>query len=110
MKNQKRYLIWVSFDLGVGGDYEGMYRWLDNHKAKECGDNCATLHYSSKANLLAELKKDLKGSVRLNEKRNRVYVVYREDSKIKGAFVIGRRRQAPWTGYGVLEEEAVDEE
>ena len=22
--------IWLSFDLGVSGDYEGMYMWLDD--------------------------------------------------------------------------------
>ncbi len=109
MGSEKNHLIWVSFDLGVGGDYEGMYRWLDNHKAKECGDSCAVLSYPSKTDLRAELKKDLKHSVSLNEKKHRVYVVYQEGTKTKGAFLIGRRRQAPWTGYGVLEEEGVDE-
>ena len=27
--------IWLSFDLGIGGDYPGLYKWLDNHKAIE---------------------------------------------------------------------------
>lgn len=33
--------IWLSYDLGVQGDYEGLYRWLDNKKASECGDSLA---------------------------------------------------------------------
>ena len=23
--------IWISYDLGIGGDYDGLYRWLANH-------------------------------------------------------------------------------
>jgi hypothetical protein len=38
--------IWISFDLGVKGDYEQLYAWLDNHGAKECGPNLATLRYA----------------------------------------------------------------
>ena len=28
--------IWLSFDLGISGDYEGMYAWLDDKNAQEC--------------------------------------------------------------------------
>jgi hypothetical protein len=31
--------VWISYDLGVQADYEGMYAWLDEHQAKECGDS-----------------------------------------------------------------------
>lgn len=34
--------IWLSFDLGVSGDYEGMYAWLDDKRAKECGSSVAS--------------------------------------------------------------------
>ena len=34
----KTSTIWISYDLGVRGDYEGLYAWLDSHGAKECGD------------------------------------------------------------------------
>ena len=37
--------IWLSYDLGVRGDYEGLYAWLDKHQAKECGDNIAYFVY-----------------------------------------------------------------
>ena len=26
--------VWISYDLGVRGDYEGLYAWLDAHDAK----------------------------------------------------------------------------
>ena len=31
-------MIWLSYDLGVDGDYENLYAWLDHKEAKECGD------------------------------------------------------------------------
>lgn len=34
-------VVWLSYDLGAKGDYDGLYSWLDNHKAKECGDSIA---------------------------------------------------------------------
>ena len=37
----RRY--WISFDLGLQGDYDALYAWLDKHEAKECGENVATL-------------------------------------------------------------------
>lgn len=30
--------IWISYDFGVREDYEGIYTWLDEHGAIECGD------------------------------------------------------------------------
>ena len=33
--------FWLSYDLGVGGDYPGLYQWLDDHQAVVCGNNMA---------------------------------------------------------------------
>ena len=38
-------VMWMSYDLGVKGDYEGLYAWLDDHDAKECGNSVAFLRY-----------------------------------------------------------------
>lgn len=103
-------IVWITFDLGVRGDYEGLYEWLDGRRAKECGDSAAVLQYDVKSDLVAELKRELKKAVNLT-KRSRIYVIYTdESSRIKGSFLFGKRKQAPWTGYGsVEEEETVDE-
>ena len=37
--------IWLSYDLGIRGDYESLYSWLDDHEAKECGDSVAFLSF-----------------------------------------------------------------
>lgn len=102
--------LWISFDLGVNGDYEGMYAWLDNHAGRECGDSVAVIEYEPGSDLLADLKSDIERSVELN-KKSRLYVIYRSDDgrKIKGSFLLGSRKQAPWTGYGASEEESSDE-
>ena len=102
-------LIWVSFDLGVSGDYENMYAWLDDHQAKECGDSVASFRFSCDGDLAESLKTEIENAVSLN-KRSRVYVVYRDGGKLKGRYIIGRRKSAPWDGYGTHEEHDDDEE
>jgi hypothetical protein len=94
--------VWVSFDLGVSGDYDGMYSWLASHDAQECGDNIAFISFVPKSDLLDELKKEIKQAVHI-DKKTRIYVIYRsEEGKAKGTFLFGARRQAPWTGYGIV--------
>jgi len=102
--------IWVSFDLGLNGDYEGMYGWLDEHKAKECGDNFAFVRYPFSKNPVEAVKRGIKNRVTL-DKRSRIYMIYLNDEgKMKGTFIFGARKQPPWTGYGATaEEESIDE-
>jgi hypothetical protein len=92
--------IWISFDLGVRGDYEGIYTWLDRNGAKECGDSVAFLNYEFSGELLNALKKDLEESFEIS-KKTRIYVMYRESDamKMKGQFIIGGRKASPWEGY-----------
>ena len=57
--------IWLSYDLGVSGDYEGIYAWLENHDAKECGSSVAFLKsYEFEGDLLESLKADIEEAVR----------------------------------------------
>lgn len=103
-----KQLCWMSFDLGVKGDYEGLYTWLDNWGAKECGTSTATLHFDSQYDFITEFKQDLQNNVDLS-KHDRIYVIWREGDKMKGRFIHGQRKAAPWSGYGVQEPQ-VDEE
>ena len=67
-----KHFVWVSFDLGVKGDYEGMYAWLDRQKAKECGDSLACFWFEhASSDLLEDMKKGLNASVELDEKATR---------------------------------------
>ena len=103
--------IWISYDLGVDGDYEGFYRWLDSKQAVECGDSCASLTWPpGRGSVEQAIKNDLKKSVKLRL-RDRVYLIFQvQQQGYKGKFIFGsRKRSAPWSGYAMSEESAVDE-
>ncbi|PID48587.1 MAG: hypothetical protein CR991_10975 [Proteobacteria bacterium] len=103
--------IWLSYDLGVRGDYEGLYAWLDDHQAIECGDSVAFLNFNVKdtENIIEELKRDLQKSVNFN-KRDRIYIIWKIHKKIKGRFIFGKRKASPWEGYGSQESETEEVE
>lgn len=94
--------VWVSYDLGVQADYEGMYAWLDEHQAKECGDSLAFVNYEYTDSLLDALTADIRASVTIT-KRTRIYVIYpeQETKKMKGSFIFGGRKAPPWSGCAV---------
>lgn len=104
--------FWLSYDLGLQGDYANLYAWLDNHKAKECGDSLALFQFLCKNQdePEQEILKDLTDSVTFS-KRDRIYLVWmerREPRKLKGKFLVGGRKSAPWEGYGNLLESSLD--
>lgn len=104
--------IWISYDVGVRGDYEGLYTWLDNKGAIECGDSLAFFNYECDGDVVAEIKKEIEEAVEVTKKM-RVYIIYRDGqtNKMKGKFIFGARKAAPWTGYagvpGQTEEDEV---
>ncbi len=101
--------IWISYDLGVKGDYPSLYQWLDLNKASECGNSVAFLKYEYKADLIIELKKDLESKVNFIN-GDRLYVIYKneEDQKILGSFIRGGRKTTPWTGYAPNLDDIID--
>ena len=102
--------IWIAYDLGVRGDYEGMYAWLDEHGAKECSGNLAYINFEYKKDLLKELKADLGGAVTTN-KRSRLYAIHLDPTtkKMKGKFLFGGRKAPPWAGFAGGAQEVEDE-
>lgn len=91
--------IWISYDLGVRGDYEGMYVFLDALDAKECGDSTSFCVFKYQKDLLTELKAAIKKQVTLTN-RSRIYVIYpAANGKYKGKFLSGRRKHPAWAGY-----------
>jgi len=101
--------IWISYDLGLKGDYPGLFAWLDNHKAVECGQSLAFFFYEIKADpsmiidkaLEHKLYDDISKNVKLSNS-DRVYIIWRDDvsNKVKGTFINGARKQNPWEGFG----------
>jgi hypothetical protein len=93
--------VWMSFDLGVKGDYEGLYRWLDSRQAKECGDSVALFYFEPKTveDLPSEIEASVRESVNIDS-RARVYIIFLGKGRLaKGRFLFGQRRVAPWTGF-----------
>ena len=99
--------IWLSYDLGIGGDYDHLYEWLDNNNAIECGDSVAFFRMkfpknASDETIIEKLQKEIKENINIEPKRSRIYCI-RKDSEtgaIKGSFLFGSRKGNPWDGYG----------
>lgn len=110
--------IWISFDFGLKGDYQGLYTWLDTHNAKDCGSNfaCLKIQYPNdntdkNTSFTDFLKEDINDNVKLS-KNDRLYIVYKDNvsGKMKGRWISGNRKAAAWDGYGKLERDQVDDE
>jgi hypothetical protein len=89
--------VWLSYDLGVQGDYESLYAWLDKHEAVECGDSLAYFNYTHNNDLVAALRLELPKVMKITPKA-RIYVIRQHQGTAKGKFVFGNRHSAPWAG------------
>lgn len=109
--NKKQLVVWMSYDLGVRGDYPGLYKWLDIRKAKECGNSIAFFHYEYDSDLDKELKKDLEENIEFKN-GDRIYIVseilLNNKKRIRGKFIIGNRKASPWEGYSPIGEDIID--
>jgi hypothetical protein len=90
---------WISFDLGLRGEYESLYSWLDRMEAKECGPNVATFK-SDKPRY--QLEKEILSIVD-SSRKPRIYMINRRDG---GKWLIGKRTVSPWIGFGQIESES----
>jgi len=93
---------WLIYDLGLQGHYDELFAWLDQHKAKECGDNVATfVSNKSRQGIVKEI------AAILDQKKNpRIHIITRKHG---GKFVFGKRKFAPWTGYAQVSVDSGDE-
>ncbi|MHA6197282.1 hypothetical protein ACX3YG_23265 [Pseudomonas wadenswilerensis] len=98
--------VWVSYDLGVKGDYASLYRWFDNMGATECGDGMAYIKINIEKDVVIPdyIKAELQANVTFS-RSDRIYIVWSNpDGQPKGRFIVGRRKAAPWAGYGDVAE------
>lgn len=98
----KRLRYWLSFDLGLQGDYQELYEWLDAMNAKECGDSVATFR-STKTR--EQLVRELVNLIDSNKKA-RAYIISRKQG---GKFILGKRKAAAWAGYSPQAVQAEEE-
>ncbi len=90
---KRRY--WLSFDLGLQGNYENLYEWLDNMEANDCGGNTATF-------VTDKTVKTLQEDLKFLDEKARIYIVfYHPDKKsFVGRFILGKRKRPQWAGFG----------
>jgi hypothetical protein len=95
--------FWLSYDLGIDGDYDGLYAWLDGVGAVECGDSlCSFQLEAGRKEPPAAIKSALKASKVKLRPRDRLYLIWRRpNGTVTGKFVVGSRRRSPWAGYAV---------
>jgi len=89
-EEQSRY--WLSYDLGLRGNYDVLYAWLDEKSAVECGDSIATFQSSLST---AQIRDEL-AAVLGEPTKARIYIITRDRG---GKFLFGKRKSAPWAGY-----------
>jgi hypothetical protein len=115
----KEIALWLTYDLGVGGDFQGLYSWLDDNKAVECGNNVAFFTFSfpdeigSDADFDQYLRTELESKIGIKP-GNRIYIVreaFDDNRKGKtiGTFVVGKRKASPWEGFGSTTVNQIDE-
>lgn len=90
--------FWLSYDLGLKGDYENLYQWLDKHQSKECGGALAVFKRDVSKNFVEDIKNDLVANVQFKN-GDRVYLIWRDGNLNKGKFIVGGRKRPPWEGY-----------
>lgn len=93
--------IWLSYDLGIKGDYEGLYLWLDNLDAVECGNNVAffKININENEDIADKVESEIRKNVDIKN-GERFYIVYRKSKdNIAGRYIIGNRKSNPWVGY-----------
>ena len=84
---------WLSYDLGLRGNYESLYEWLDLQSAEECGESVATFRSRKTIEEIHDELLELIGEAR----KHRLYLI--DSSGGAGKFILGSRKAAPWTGY-----------
>lgn len=99
--------IFISYDFGMKGDYEGLFKWLDENNAEERGYGIGIIKEYSYDNLiktdlefLRSVRNELKDKIKVGS-NDRIYMIWNslETNKIKAGFLFGKRKQSPWTGY-----------
>jgi hypothetical protein len=109
MKFSKKRAMWLVYDFDLGGDIQGLYKWLDSKDAIECGSGVAFLNFMYEEDFYQELKEELMKEVTIQNK-DRIYIIYRDARKMRGKFLSGGRKKNPWKGYAQLGVPTEDEE
>jgi hypothetical protein len=73
----------------------------------ERGNGVAFLNFEFETDFYKELKESLEKSVNI-QKKDRIYIIYRDARKMRGKFLSGEGKKNPWAGYAVEGREEED--
>ncbi|MEM0578308.1 hypothetical protein [Flavobacterium polysaccharolyticum] len=99
--------IFISYDFGMKGDYEGLFKWLDENNAEERGYGIGIIkEYPCKPTIKTDIdfiksvRNELKDKIKVGS-NDRIYMIWNsfEVNKLKAGFLFGKSKQSPWTGY-----------
>lgn len=94
---------WLSYDLGLKGNYDELYTWLDGLRAMECGESVATFDTDMTFQQIREQLEPIVGT------KARIYLVGKDlDGKWHGRWLLGKRRRAAWAGYAEVASQEED--
>jgi hypothetical protein len=98
---KKRKSFWLSYDMGLKGDNESLFSFLDTVGATECVSNLAYFTYECHTDDYPnEIKNIIKDEVKI-DKNDRFYLIWKDEAgAIKGRFLFGGRKRSPWEGFG----------
>jgi hypothetical protein len=89
----KKNRFWLSYDLGLRGNYSVLYSWLDDIGAEDCGDSVATFLFDGDREAVAKV------ITKLTRKQGRMYLIGRnKEGHVTGKCISGRRKAPAWTG------------
>lgn len=105
-------IVILNYDLGIRGDYDKLYVFLDTYEASDCGNSNCVFQYKFNGKDLTHNEKFEQLSTKLSEtitfsRTDRIYViVHDEHGKPKGKFLFGQRKTPIWDGYAVKEDDS----
>ena len=94
----------LNYDLGLKGDYQSLYRFLDNHDALDCGNFNSALEIEVSKDDFDVIVEEVTDSIRKVvefSQSDRIYITVTDSSnQMRGRFINGNRKRAVWEGYG----------
>lgn len=108
--------IVLTFDFGMKGDYEGLFKWLDENNAEERGYGVAVIpnyhidkNITTDLGLLNSVRETLNARIKIGNS-DRIYMLWPslEKQTLQAGFVFGKQKQSPWEGFAQNAEDKLD--
>lgn len=100
--------VFISYDFGIKGDFDNLYKWLDESNAQERGYGLAYIknfkipeEIKSDGDFFLHIRKLLNSKIKLGG-TDRIYMIWgsiEASKKTTSGFLFGKAKQSPWTGF-----------